>query len=78
MHQANVRAAVFRRLTVKIDSLEERAETVPHPNDRDSDFVHLHETLKIPSAAGPGQESCHNIAIFAECNPRVISAGKGP
>jgi hypothetical protein len=72
MHQADIRRTVLRWLAVKVDPLQERTETIPDPDDRDSDFVHCRKTSKLAVAARPGQESCHNIALFAERNPRGV------
>jgi hypothetical protein len=76
MHQTHVRRTVARRAAVKIDPLQERTETIPHPNHGNSDFVHCRKTPRLLVAALPGQEGCHNIAIFAERNLRVAPARK--
>jgi hypothetical protein len=69
VHQADIGGAVSRGAPVKIDPLQKRTETVPDPDDSDSDFIHLQETSKLAAPACPEQESCHFIAIFAERNP---------
>jgi hypothetical protein len=69
VHQAHI-GAIAGRTTVKVNTLKERAEAIPHAYNRDSDFVHYRKTLKLAVAARPGQESCHNIAIFEERKSR--------
>jgi hypothetical protein len=73
MHEADVGTAVFRGLAVKINPLQKRTETIPHPYDSDSDFIHLQETSTLAAPACSGQESCHFIAIFAERNARGVA-----
>jgi hypothetical protein len=33
-------------LAIKVNALQERAETIPHPHDGDSDFVHCRKPRK--------------------------------
>jgi hypothetical protein len=40
MHQPDIRGAVVGGATVKVYALQEGAETIPHPDDGDSNFVH--------------------------------------
>jgi hypothetical protein len=55
MHEPDIGGSVFGGLTVEIDALQERTETVPHPDDGNSDFVHCRKTLKLAPPGGGGQ-----------------------
>jgi hypothetical protein len=63
MHQADIRGAVGGRAAVKIDALQERAKTIAHSNDGDSDFVHLQETSETSCSYASGarklSQYCH-------------------
>ena len=55
VHEADG-GAIDRRAAVKIDSLNERAGTIAHPNDGDSDFSHWKKEI-LPAAVSLGQDA---------------------
>jgi hypothetical protein len=68
VHQPDI-STIAGRSSIEVDALEQRTGTVPNSYDGNSDFIHLQENPRLAVAARPGQESCHHIALFVECNP---------
>ncbi len=64
VHKAD-RGAVIGCVVIKADSLHERAGAIAHPDNSDSDFVHLaDESRQIAPSSRAGQRKIHNDLAF--------------